>query len=145
MPTSHLTNSYEINRFNLFMGKVKCATCHYLPLFNGASHPKYYKMETEVLGVPQTVTAKQIDFDRGRSEIMPTPELEHSFKTTTVRNTSFSEPYMHNGVFNTLKEVTDFYNEGGGVGEGLKVPNQTLPSDKLNLTDIEKKRTHIFS
>lgn len=46
---------------------------------------------------------------------------------------------MHNGGFNTLEEVVEFYNEGGGAGLGLNVPNQTLGSDKLNLTDVEKK------
>jgi len=37
----------------------------------------------------------------------------------------------------TLEEVMDFYNRGGGIGLGIDVPNQTLPSDKLNLTKQE--------
>jgi cytochrome c peroxidase len=41
---------------------------------------------------------------------------------------------MHNGQFRTLEEVIDFYNEGGGVGQGIAVENQTLPPDKLHLT-----------
>jgi cytochrome c peroxidase len=44
---------------------------------------------------------------------------------------------MHNGEFSSLNEVMDFYNEGGGVGLGLKVPNQTLSADKLNLNKQE--------
>ncbi len=47
-------------------------------------------------------------------------------------------PYMHNGVFNNLEEVIDFYNEGGGAGRGLAVANQTLSSDPLDLTQAEK-------
>jgi cytochrome c peroxidase len=31
----------------------------------------------------------------------------------------------------------DFYNLGGGIGLGIDVPNQTLPSEKLNLTKQE--------
>ena len=41
---------------------------------------------------------------------------------------------MHNGVYQTLEEVMRFYHVGGGAGLGLDVPNQTLPSDSLDLT-----------
>jgi cytochrome c peroxidase len=44
---------------------------------------------------------------------------------------------MHNGAFNTLQEVMEFYNEGGGAGLGLEVHNQTFAADKLNLTPKE--------
>jgi cytochrome c peroxidase len=33
-----------------------------------------------------------------------------------VRNIALTKPYFHNGAFNTLEEVLDFYNEGGGEG-----------------------------
>jgi cytochrome c peroxidase len=46
---------------------------------------------------------------------------------------------MHNGVYQTLEEVIDFYNKGGGIGIGLTVDNQTLPDTPLNLTDAEQK------
>jgi cytochrome c peroxidase len=51
---------------------------------------------------------------------------------------------MHNGVFLTLREVIDFYNDGGGVGRGFDLPYQTLPSDKLNLTGKEKRQLEAF-
>src|SRR6202000_2744418 len=38
---SKAINQAETNGFNLFMGKAKCATCHYMPLFNGTLPPKY--------------------------------------------------------------------------------------------------------
>ena len=38
----------------------------------------------------------------------------------------------------------DFYNNGGGAGLGLHVPNQTLPAGKLNLNDREKKALVAF-
>jgi cytochrome c peroxidase len=31
----------EVNGFNLFMGKAKCGTCHYMPLFNGTFPPRF--------------------------------------------------------------------------------------------------------
>ena len=51
---------------------------------------------------------------------------------------------MHNGVYNSLEQVVDFYNRGGGVGVGLKVDNQTLPPDALNLTTQEQKQLVAF-
>lgn len=51
---------------------------------------------------------------------------------------------MHNGVFTTLEEVVDFYNKGGGIGTGINVENQTLPSDALNLTATEQKALVAF-
>jgi cytochrome c peroxidase len=46
---------------------------------------------------------------------------------------------MHNGVFRTLEEVVDFYDRGGGNGLGMKLPNQTLSADRLELSASEKR------
>jgi cytochrome c peroxidase len=127
-------SSDEINGFNLFMGKAKCATCHYMPLFNGTFPPRYMKTESEVIGVPSSLAEKEIDRDLGRYNIIQTASFKHAFKVPTIRNASRTSPYMHNGVFTTLQQVINFYDEGGGNGLGLKVDNQTLPSDRLNLT-----------
>jgi cytochrome c peroxidase len=132
----------EILGFNLFMGKARCGTCHYMPLFNGVFPPQYDRMETEVIGVPGA--GKAIDSDRGRAAILPAPFLEHAFKTTTVRNARLTAPYMHNGVFGTLDEVMDFYNNGGGAGSGWAVDNQTLARDSLHLTTGEKNAIIAF-
>jgi cytochrome c peroxidase len=51
---------------------------------------------------------------------------------------------MHNGAYQTLEQVIDFYNEGGGAGLGLSVPTQTLPADKRNLTPTEKRNLVAF-
>ncbi len=134
----------EIEGFNLFMGKAKCGTCHYMPLFNGAFPPMFVKIETEVLGVPATKNSKLIDSDLGRFAVQKIPALRSSFKTPTVRNTSLTAPYMHNGVFATLEEVIDFYDEGGGLGRGMDVPNQTLSPDPLHLSPKEKKALIAF-
>jgi cytochrome c peroxidase len=48
-------------------------------------------------------------------------------------------PYMHNGKFSSLEKVIDFYDKGGGIGLGLKVPEQTLSSSPLHLSEQEKK------
>ena len=60
------------------------------------------------------------------------------FKAPTIRNVELTAPYMHNGVYNSLEEVINFYNLGGGGGLGFKtLEYQTLPFDSLNLTDKE--------
>jgi cytochrome c peroxidase len=62
----------------------------------------------------------------------------YAFKTPTVRQAAKTAPYMHNGVYQTLEQVVDFYNQGGGNGLGFGLPNQTLPDSKLELTKDEQ-------
>lgn len=134
-------NKNEINGFNLFMGKAKCGTCHFMPLFSGAKPPRYYYIESEVLGVPALAGKHkpQLDADSGRYLITLSPVHLFSFKTPSLRNVALTAPFMHNGVFNTLEEVVDFYNKGGGQSLGIAPANQTLPFEKLMLTKKEKK------
>ncbi len=85
-----------------------------------------------------------LSLDKGRSEVHLTNETNNAFRTGTVRNAAHTGPYMHNGVFKNLREVIDFYDTGGGSGRGLDVPNQTLSSDSLYLTDAEKNKLIAF-
>lgn len=132
----------EVAGFNLFTGKAKCATCHFIPLTNGTVPPSFMKSESEVLGVPNQY--KKLDADLGKFDLTKAEIHRNSFKTPTLRNVELTAPYMHNGVFKTLEEVIDFYNDGGGNALGFNLPNQTLPEDKLNLTDLEKKQLIAF-
>ncbi len=139
-------NTQELAGFNLFMGKGKCGSCHFLPLFSGVVPPLFEKMESEVLGVPadtDTINAK-IDADLGKYNLYKIPHQKHAFKTPSLRNIALTAPYMHNGVYQTLDEVIDFYNKGGGAGLGIILENQTLSPDKLQLSEIEKKQLIAF-
>lgn len=124
--------------FNVFMGKAQCATCHFVPQFNGVK-PPYIGSEFEVIGVPASPDYASLSEDKGRYIINPADETLHAFRTGTIRNAAQTKPYMHNGVFKTLDDVVEFYNQGGGAGKGLHVPNQTLSSDSLQLTKPEKE------
>ncbi len=124
--------------FNLFMSKAQCATCHFVPFFNGIK-PPYVGSEFEVIGAPADTGFAMLSEDLGRYEVHPVPEMRNAFRTPTVRNIQFTKPYMHNGVFNTLEQVIDFYDGGGGQGRGLDVPNQTLSADSLKLSAEEKE------
>lgn len=134
-------SSEERQGFNLFAGKAKCATCHFIPLFNGTVPPFYSKAESEVIGVPQRPvwTRAVIDPDSGRYLVNRLDPLLYSFKTPGIRNAERTAPYMHNGVYKTLEEVVRFYRAGGGVGVGIDLPWQTLPFDSLKLTATESR------
>jgi cytochrome c peroxidase len=132
-------NQVEKNGFNIFMGKAKCGTCHYFPLFNGLVPPAFTETESEVLGVPSTASKlnPKLDPDEGKFRYTLSPVHRFSFKTPTLRNIELTAPYMHNGVYKTLEEVVEFYNNGGGSGLKIAPETQTLPATKLNLTSKE--------
>ena len=143
-----MNNSKEIKPavkqgFNLFMSKAQCATCHFVPQFNGVK-PPFIGSEFEVLGVPADTGFKKLSIDMGRYSINPAAEMLNAFRTGSIRNAAYTRPYMHNGVFTTLEQVIDFYDAGGGVGKGLSVGNQTLSADSLRLTKNEKASLILF-
>ena len=139
-------NKEELKGFNLFMGKAKCATCHFIPLFNGLVPPEFTETESEVLGVPKSkeTISPVLDSDEGRYKFTKSIVHKYAFKTPTLRNIELTAPYMHNGVYNTLEEVMDFYNKGGGNGLKIAPENQTLPEDKLNLSKKEIRAVIAF-
>jgi cytochrome c peroxidase len=125
------------------MSKAQCGTCHFPPIFNGVK-PPYIGSEFEVLGVPEDTGYTKLSSDKGRYNVNPAKETLNAFRTNTVRNTAFTKPYMHNGVFKTLEEVIDLYDAGGGAGKKLTVDNQTLEIDSLKLSKAEKNELIAF-
>ncbi len=143
-----LTGKIHVNErvrqgFNIFMSKAQCGTCHFTPLFNGVK-PPYVGSEFEVLGVPSDTLYSNVSADSGRYLVNPAPETFRAFRTGSIRNSSFTAPYMHNGVFRTMEQVIDFYDKGGGAGRKLNVDNQTLDPSPLHLTDAEKADLILF-
>ena len=125
------------------MSKAQCGTCHFVPQFNGVK-PPYTGSEFEVLGVPADTAFSKLSADSGRYRANPAHETMRAFRTGSIRNSSFTAPYMHNGVFSTMDEVIDFYDKGGGVGRKLTVENQTLDTAPLQLTTLEKSNLLAF-
>ena len=144
------TDQRLVDGFNIFTGKGACATCHFIPTFAGNVPPLYKETETEVLGIPNVNNQDlaELDSDQGRfTNGRPKENAAHlkfSFKTASLRNIALTAPYMHNGVFETLEDVVDYYDIGGGHGWGIAPENATLPSDSLHLTDAEKKNLIYF-
>ncbi len=130
--------------YNIFMGKALCATCHFIPLTNGTVPPFFNETEKEVIGVPETNKNLALDDDLGFYWKYKEALHKGMFKTPTLRQVSMTAPYMHNGIYNSLEEVMDFYNKGGGGGLGFDLEHQTLPFDALNLTAGEQKALVAF-
>lgn len=136
----------EIDGFNVFTGRARCATCHFIPLFNGSNPPRFDKIDAEVIGVPanRDTLHPAADGDDGKYNLYKIPLHKGAFKTPTLRNIELTGPYMHNGVFPTLEEVVEFYNRGGGAGLKLEAENQTLSTNRLDLTAYEKESLVVF-
>lgn len=127
--------------FRLFMGKARCATCHFAPLFSGVVPPLFREAEVEVIGVPDAASGpggRRLSADAGREAVDGLPHHRGAFRTTPLRGVGVTAPYFHNGSFASLDAVIEFYDAGGGAGRGLVVPNQTLPKDSLHLTRDER-------
>ena len=71
--------------------------------------------------------------DLGRFEVTLDPKDRWAFKTPSLRNVELTAPYMHDGSFQTLEEVVDYYNAGGYAS-----PNKSELIRPLNLTEAEK-------
>lgn len=136
----------QVKGFNLFMGKGQCGSCHFAPLFNGLIPPFYKRTEYEILGTPENDDFDHLkaDKDKGRSGYFPISYYEAAFKTPTVRNAEKTAPYMHNGVFKDLDKVVEFYNQGGGAGLKLDLPQQTLSAKPLHLSKEETHQIVVF-
>lgn len=104
--------------FVLFNGKGNCAGCHMgWRMTDDGFHD---------IGVP--------DADRGRAAIAPgIVQLEHAFKTPTLRNVNRRAPYMHDGSVPTLAAVIEHYDTGF-----VRRPSLDTQMKPLGLTGGEK-------
>lgn len=115
-----------------FIGQGQCAVCH--------TPPKFHDDVLSSIGVPASAEkGAPLDTDPGFGAVIRKRDGFGMFKTPGLRNVSRTAPYMHNGVFKTLEEVVEFYNDGGGRGRGLDVYSQDAKVAKLDLTEQQKK------
>jgi len=86
----------------LFFNELPCGSCHGGDNFSGwGSMAQNIGLETEYSdpGVPGT-------------DWMTGEEMNGWFKVPGLRNIELTAPYMHDGRFNTLEEVVNFYDQG---------------------------------
>ncbi len=133
----------------LFKGKAHCFRCHNGPLL---SDERYHRLDLPHSPLYQQDPLRQIAmrfqfYARG----VPEPEYRSAdrdlglffttrretdkgkFRTPPLRYLVYTAPYMHNGVLETLEDVIDFYDQGGGD------PSKRSPLlEPLRLTEDEK-------
>lgn len=147
--------------FKLFTGKANCSQCHTInsdsALFtdNGfhntgigyadAMHDQstnirqrvqvspgvYVDVKSEII---RSVAESKAN-DLGRYEVTQKPKDRWLYKTPSLRNISLTAPYMHNGSLATLKQVIEFYSQGGISNENLDNLIKPLP---LSGAEIEQ-------
>jgi cytochrome c peroxidase len=131
----------------LFKGKARCILCHHGPNFTDSQFHHLGVPDAPLLSDPVVQAAIRFDAKRmnvpeyqavredlGRYLVTKEEKDRGAFKTPTLRNVTQREPYMHNGVFYSLEEVVDFYNNGGEAVAGKSPLIQAL-----GLTAQEKR------
>lgn len=115
--------------YALFNGKANCIACHNGPLgsderVHNTSVPPNPAMQDDPLrnvtfrvlmrklGVDPEVY-EALDRDPGRYISTGKPQDIGAFRTPPLRYLIYTAPYMHNGAFWDLREVVEFYNDGG--------------------------------
>ena len=141
--------------FELFKGKAGCANCHNGPLFSDQQvHNVGVPENPEIWNNPlRHVTYASFAIFMGIENFMNTRRdvgahvRMHkadgsdigTFMTPSLRELTYTAPYMHNGMFKTLDEVIDFYNMGGGHD-----PNKDAALKPLGLSRQERNDLRAF-
>ena len=111
----------EQQGLRLFRGRAHCARCH--------SGSNLTDEDFHNTGV----SWGRRPYDAGRAVVTSVPEDTGKFKTPTLREIARTAPYMHDGSLATLKDVVEFYDDGGRQNPFLD--REVRP---LRLTDDEK-------
>ncbi len=131
----------------LFQDKAKCAQCHVLDEDPNTGKILFTDFTYDNLGVPKNdknpfynlnasinpLGVNYIDF--GIGSIVNQQNHKGKFKVPSLRNSAFSAPYFHNGVFKTLEEVIHFYNKRDV--ENLGSPETDVNVNKEELGDLK--------
>jgi cytochrome c peroxidase len=136
--------------FDLFTGKGKCADCHdgvnlADNKFYALNVPENEEQEKDPrVAATRRFVAKVSHYedylnlkeDPGRYLVTKDKKDWKAFRTPTLRDVARTGPYMHNGIFETLDQVIDFFDQGGGKGNSALKP--------LRLSIEEKKALKAF-
>lgn len=123
--TNALTISQQRGREIFISDEFKCFECHFGPDFTGDEFRNIGLFDGKIL------------LDKGRFDVTKDSNDIGKFKTPGLRNIALTAPYMHNGMFNTLEEVIDFYSNPYDFVE-KPINLDTLMVEPLNLSAQQK-------
>lgn len=113
----------EIAGYNLFLSeKAECFHCHGRPLF---TDDELHNNGLDEIPDDGHYTVSNYGPDKGH------------FRTPTLRNIEFTGPYMHDGRFETLEEVINFYSDSIKTSSTV---DPLMPNDNggFHWTELEK-------
>ena len=134
----------------IFKGKGKCLQCHHgrnlidddFHALNVPEHPDFQN-DPRIAATRRFVAKfnnfadyRTLDEDPGRYLITKKKDDWRAFRTPTLREITHTAPYMHNGIFETMDEVIEFFDQGGGSDNTALQP--------LGLTTEEKSSLKAF-
>lgn len=121
----------ELEGYSIFMREDKgdCFHCH-----GDAYNPLWKDNLFHNNGLNSTHSGN----DLGRYLVTNNPNDIGKFKTPTLRNIELTPPYMHDGRFNTLEEVVDFYSFGLQDSPTIDPLMKNIGTGGANLTPDEK-------
>ena len=113
----------EMRGLTLFKAEDKgnCAACHPADIQADGTHPLFTDFTYDNLGVPKNPSIPFYDLDDfnpegkdftdlGLGGVLNDNNENGKFRVPTLRNVAITGPYMHNGVFSSLRDVVEFYN-----------------------------------
>ena len=117
--------------YAIFNSKGNCSQCHFGADFTNSDFRNIGLFNGRNLN------------DSGRIVITGEKETLGKFKIPGLRNIALTAPYMHNGMFQTLSEVIEYYNDPDKIVPDSK-NRDSLLSKPLGLNAEEKKDLEIF-
>jgi len=95
----------ELEMVGKHLFEESCSSCHSAPHFSATNGFDFFFFPMNN-GLDSNFT------DLGAGAFYEDPSLNGVFKSPTLRNIALTAPYMHDGRFETLEEVVDFYSDG---------------------------------
>ncbi len=150
---AHALTPVQRKGYDIFTGRGNCTACHNGP---NLTDNRYYNLgvpeNPELINDPRVAatmrfTAKVSGYrsyrtlheDPGRYLVTKDRKDWKAFRTPTLREIALTGPYMHNGVFATIKETVEFFDKGGGDDTG-----KSALLKPLHLTPDEKHALEVF-
>ena len=111
-----------------------CGHCHGTPV--------------HIASAPRNNGLDLVYADNGVGDITHNPADNGKFKTPSLRNVAVTAPYMHDGHFADLMEVTDFYSEGvqnhPNLDPSMREVGPGGQPIRLNFTQAQKEDLLVF-